>query len=125
MLGPVSGQASRDECELSDGRHRNGSLRGVLYAEPVVLGASAPAGGMGTGARIARACLRSAKSPATITFATCWIRQSRPCLIRRSPRHWRRWNAGRAVWRASVAAHAASYARLNPIYLGDDLFSRQ
>ena len=31
-------------------------------------------------------------------------------------------NAAAKRW---LAAHAAGYARLNPIYLGDDLFSRQ
>src|SRR6516165_5675965 len=163
---------------------------------------------MGTGARIARACLRSAKSPATITFGTCWIRQSRPCLIRRfaetlaalerragglasfrrlgdhvlialdgteyfcsktihcpncstrlrgkagkeyfhamlgatlvTPSHDKvvplqpefivpqdgaeKQDCENAAAKRWLAAHAASYARLNPIYLGDDLFSRQ
>jgi hypothetical protein len=35
----ASGQASRNECDLQDGQHRDRSLSGVLCAEPVVPGA--------------------------------------------------------------------------------------
>jgi hypothetical protein len=44
MPGPVSGQASRNEWDLPKGPHRDGSLRGIFHAEPVVPGPSAAAG---------------------------------------------------------------------------------
>src|ERR1700730_3563944 len=44
MLGCVSGQASRAEYGVSDGRHRNGGVFGVFYAKPVVSSASTTAG---------------------------------------------------------------------------------
>src|ERR1700680_3801508 len=44
MLVWVAGQASGDECDLSDRRHRDVGVRGVFHAEPVVSGASPAAG---------------------------------------------------------------------------------